>query len=258
MQTQSLLFRMRRRRSVAVAMAVAALGAWLGGVADDLIVAFHDKALSRNLGRHVAAWTDADAERGGGRRPPATAVVLGYCLSPDGAAGPGLAARARAGADLFASGAAQALIFSGGHPGGGLRGGRSEAAVAAGVGAAHLGLAAPPPAWRLEEASTSTWENALFSLRMLAGGGGGGDQRVIVVTSPFHLGRAARTFARAAAVVAVAAAADETSPPPSFTLFAHAPPVDRPTTPAERATATYEAVREVAALVWYWVRGRLK
>ena len=130
----------------------------------------------------------------------------------------------------------------------------SRLALALAVGTA-LGLAAAPPAWRLEEASTSTWENALFSLRMLAPAPA--VQRVIVVTSPFHLGRAARTFEAAAAAVGREGGRASSSSTP-FAIFAAAPPVARPASPAERATATYEAAREVAALAWYWVRGRLK
>jgi uncharacterized SAM-binding protein YcdF (DUF218 family) len=240
------------RRKLA-AMAFAALSAWLGGAVDAWLVHAH-AALARNVGQSAKVWAmGAESGSSASTTLPGTptAVILGYSLAPDGSAGPGLAARARAGADLYASGAAPALIFSGGHPGGGLRGGRSEAGVAAGVAAAHLRLPSVPPAWRLEEASTSTWENALLSLRMMGGGGGA----IIVVTSPFHLGRAARTFARAAAVVLEGDAKSGCARP--FTIFAHAPPVDRPTSPAQRATATYEAVREVAALAWYWVRGRL-
>ena len=231
--------RPRPRTRRAAAFAVLMLATALGGAADSALVALHS-ALSRNTGPTARAWAEGEAQ--------ATAVILGYALSQDGSAGPGLAARARAGADLFASGAARTLIFSGGHPGGGLRGGTSEAAAAAAVAAAHLDLGGPHPSWRLEEASTSTWENALFSLRMVDDGSA---SAVIVVTSPFHLGRAARTFARAAAVVA-----RETGRAP-LSILAACPPVAPPAGPSDRALLAFEAAREVAALAWYWVRGRL-
>ncbi len=244
------------RRAAAASALMLALAAWLGGAADSVLLAAH-RALSANLGPTARAW-DRDREgqsaensstTQGGR---ATAVILGYALSPDGQAGPGLAARARTGADLYAAGAVTALICSGGHPGGGLRGGTSEAAAAAAVAATHLDLAAPPPAWRLEEASTSTWENALFSLRMVTEReSDGASPAVVVVTSPFHLGRAARTFAAAAAVLAREGGR---APLP---IFAACPALAAPATPADRVLAAYEAVREVAALAWYWVRGRL-
>ena len=112
------------RRAAAASALMLALAAWLGGAADSVLLAAH-RALSANLGPTARAW-DRDREgqsaensstTQGGR---ATAVILGYALSPDGQAGPGLAARARTGADLYAAGAVTALICSGGHPGGGL------------------------------------------------------------------------------------------------------------------------------------------
>jgi hypothetical protein len=245
------------KRRTATLLLTAMVAAWLGGAADSALMWSHD-VLRRNIGRTAREWadaesTDADAESGPTTRP--AAVVLGYVLSADGSASPALAARAQAGADLYDSGAVSTLIFSGGHPGGGLRGGRSEAAAAAAAAAAHLRLPSQPPAWRLEEASTSTWENALFSLRMLKEDDTlPPPSSVIVVTSPFHAGRAARTFAAAAARVF---SGDDDAARRLPTILSHSPPLARPASPADRAAAAYEAVREIAALVLYWVRGRL-
>ncbi len=166
------------------------------------------------------------------------AVVLGYALESDGAPTETLKERVRAGVALYLQGKTKRLLFSGGHPGGGTerRGNKSEAQVMAtyateimkeleeeeeerrgseggGGGNKNLGN------WNdfeLEEKSTSTRTNALFSIRQIeeslfsgkhaagqeAGEGERGREReggrVAIVTSPWHQLRSKHTFEVAA------------------------------------------------------------
>lgn len=74
--------------------------------------------------------------------------------------------------------------------------------------------------WVLEESSTSTRENALFSLEACARRGW---RDVVVVTNRFHQFRSARVF-RAAAAEMVARAEAEDEPPVTRVRVAHMPP----------------------------------
>ena len=144
----------------------------------------------------------ADFPLAGGSAPGggASAVVLGFALDRAGRPSPPLEARVREGVQLLRAGRVDRLVFSGGHPGGGLRGGVSEAEVMKGFAEEAMAGALPRGAAVLENRSTSTRENALFSLEALAEGGGGGSGvgEVVVVTSGFHQWRARRAFLRAA------------------------------------------------------------
>ena len=73
----------------------------------------------------------ADFPLAGGSAPGggASAVVLGFALDRAGRPSPPLEARVREGVQLLQAGRVDRLVFSGGHPGGGLRGGVSEAEV---------------------------------------------------------------------------------------------------------------------------------
>lgn len=62
--------------------------------------------------------------------------------------------------------AVQRLVFSGGHPGGGVRV-RSEAAAMAAYAASQMPEPQKEGMWILEEASTSTRENAIYSFKLL-------------------------------------------------------------------------------------------
>merc|ERR1712130_769025 len=78
-------------------------------------------------------------------------------------------------------GSVQYLVFSGGHPGGGIRG-QSEAAAME-TYAKEITSRFQPERWIIEDQSTSTRENALFSLRIAE------DHQwkdVVVATNPFH------------------------------------------------------------------------
>jgi len=139
-----------------------------------------------------------------------TAVVLGFALDRAGRPSPPLEARIRTGVQLLQQGRVERLVFSGGHPGGGLRGGLSEAEVMRRFAEGHVGdgggtSGAGPlrgAELLLEDRSTSTRENALYSLMALAQEDGRGAAHnlgeVVVVTSCFHQWRARRVFRRAA------------------------------------------------------------
>lgn len=116
-------------------------------------------------------------------RAPAI-VVLGARVLEGGHASGALRARVERAVELFHEGAAPLVVLSGGvgdHP-------PSEARVALEV-ARKLGV--PEEACLLEEESHSTYENAVFTARLLKERG---IDRVIVVSDPYHLFRARQHF----------------------------------------------------------------
>ena len=153
--------------------------------------------------RLLVDGADVTPAGGGELAGGARAGVLGFALDRAGRPSPPLEARVREGVRLLRAGRVERLVFSGGHPGGGLRGGVSEAEVMKSFSEMAMGAPLPRGAAVLEDRSTSTRENALFSLVALAEGGGGGATglgvgEVVVVTSGFHQWRARRVFLRAA------------------------------------------------------------
>lgn len=106
----------------------------------------------------------------------------------------------------------------------------------------------------LERGSTSTRENALGSLRAIAGAGGGGSRgspaRVCVVTSEYHSARALRVFDVAARELAAGA---------SFDFMFAVPPqgVQRSADGGEEPDAARmrDFWRECLAFALYWARG---
>lgn len=153
---------------------------------------------------------------------PYDAIVVAGCrVDPPGVPSPCLAARAARGVALWEAGVAPLVVFTGGvgtHP-------PAEAEVAAAF-AVERGL--PHTAARVEARSTSTEANAAEAAALL-----GAQAHVLVVTDGYHTLRAGRVFARHFAV------ADATGVTPS---------------PWPRARG---AAREVLAVGWYGVRGRL-
>lgn len=216
------------------ALAAPALALLLGGALDPALDAAH-------------------AALAGAAAPPAgrvsAVVTLGYALDRAGRPSPALVARVADGVAAWRAVASDgaALVFSGGAPSAERRrrAPRSEAAIMAETAA---GVTPRDTAWILEEASTSTWENAVFSVRLLTERGAlpraGG--ALVVATSPFHGARSLATFRcalkRAGVHATVALAPAHRAPPAA---------------PGERAERAWEAAREVAALAWYRVRGRL-
>ena len=148
-------------------------------------------------------------------------MVLGCRVLPDGTPSPALAARATTAANLYLAGVAPRLVFTGGTS----QGHRLSEARAAAELAYSLGV--PPHVVTLEEASTSTWENALFAKRAV------GPLDVVVVTDGYHVMRGRRVLARHFNVVGSAGSTGPLS---------------------QRLPGAY---REVVAVLWYGLTGRL-
>lgn len=122
-------------------------------------------------------------------------VVLGAALNADGTPSPSLKRRARHGVALHRSGAAPVILFSGGVPVQGLSEAEAMRAIA-------LELGVEPERILLEEASSSTWENAHNSVDIARKHGW---QRLVVVSDEYHLPRARFSFKQAGLVVASSA-----------------------------------------------------
>jgi uncharacterized SAM-binding protein YcdF (DUF218 family) len=136
-------------------------------------------------------------------RPGAGAVVVLGAGLEDDAVPPLLAGRLDRAALLHRAGSAAErpplLVVAGGVT---ANGGRSEAAAMA----AYLsGLGVPPPDLVLEDRSTTTEENLLYSVALLAERGVA--PPVVVVTSDFHVWRAAALAGRLELAVQVVGAA---------------------------------------------------
>jgi uncharacterized SAM-binding protein YcdF (DUF218 family) len=148
-------------------------------------------------------------------------VVAGCRVEAGGVASQCLEARTRRAVALWQAGVADRVIFTGGvgaHP-------PAEAEVAA-----HLarGLGLPGRAIEVEDESASTEDNARLAARLLPDG-----STVLVVTDRYHVFRARRVFSR-------------------HVPGAHATGVTPPPWPRLRGS-----MREVLAVGWYWVNGRL-
>lgn len=174
----------------------------------------------------LAAWAGAAAwlDHVGGAPPPPGpydyVVVAGAGVLPGGAPSATLSARTRRAVELWNAGVAPRIAFTGGVG----DWGPAESAVAADL-AERLGV--PRDAMVAEASSTSTEENAR-DLRGVVG-----SARVLVVTDRYHVVRCRRVFAR---------------------WFPEVEAVGVETSPVVRARG---ALREVLAVGWYGLRGRL-
>ncbi|KAK9816652.1 hypothetical protein WJX72_003312 [[Myrmecia] bisecta] len=180
-----------------------------------------------------------------------TGVVLGYALQRDGTPTATLRQRVEVGTRLFEKGNISSLIFSGGHPGDGLRS-ISEAEAMQQYALSLMRRTSVPDRWFLESESTSTHENAVFSLHIMAAHG---LRSVAVVTSRFHQLRSQLTFE-------CAARQEDAATRPTAIYMAEAPPdQDRQGGFLGEALAELlrqvDFYRELAALMWYWFRGWL-
>ena len=147
-------------------------------------------------------------------------VVAGCRVLPNGTPSVALTRRTMLAVRLWKEGYAPKIVFTGGI--GESR--HSEAATAAGLAQAH---GVPARATVIEDRSTTTEENARFARQAI------GDGRVLVVTDTFHAFRARRVFARHLADAAATGSRGRPWP------------------------RTRGALREVAAVVYYGLRGRL-
>ena len=181
-----------------------------------------------------AAWTIGaiGLDHLGSRPPPAgeydAIVVAGCKVFADGTLTNSLARRTELAVSLWRERRAPRVVFTGGVG----ASGPSESSAAARY-ATHLGL--PNDAILIEEASTSTWENAVHAAAVLERdlGREARGLRVIVVTDRYHVIRARRVFGRHFGVVVGAG------------------------TTAPNQARIPGGFREVPVLLWYGLTGRL-
>ncbi|KAK9823018.1 hypothetical protein WJX81_007764 [Elliptochloris bilobata] len=183
--------------------------------------------------------------------------VLGFALLSNGTPTATLRQRVAAGVELYRRGRLSSVVFSGGHPGGGLPANVSEAQAMEDLAVLFLNASAPARrAWFLEDASTSTRENAVLSLDVA-------QQHVVpeldrwrtavVVTSRFHQLRSYLTFR-----CALRQRLPRARRPQVY--LAHVPPTMwRGALPRFLDRLLWHCVllREVLALLYYWARGWL-
>jgi len=195
----------------------------------DILAGWQHNALSS--GPYLPATGHADA-----------CIVLGYALCRDGTPSRPLRERVEGAVHLNDQGRVRYLVFSGGHPGGGIRG-QSEAAAMEAY-AQTISSHIQPERWIMEDKSTSTRENALFSLKFAE------DHEwkdVVVATNPFHQLRSRLVFQ---------CACRELFPPEQQ------PKVWLARVGMERSRGAqllyepllkqYNFFRELLALAWYW------
>ena len=172
-------------------------------------------------------------------------VVLGYAI--DHALGkptPTLQFRLEAAVELWRQTGAS-IVLSGGASDAIHLGRLSEARVMRSYITDVLLEQGEEPVVLLEENSTSTRENALFSLRMLDCARQ--PTTVAVVTSTFHQWRSRRVFVRAAALLAGVGV--DTTPGCTIAVYPCANP-----RALERAPTQFDWLREFAACALYWWR----
>ncbi|EFJ43873.1 hypothetical protein VOLCADRAFT_106645 [Volvox carteri f. nagariensis] len=202
------------------------------------------------------------------------AIVLGYALCRNGSLTEPLKGRVQAGVDAFLQGRARHLLFSGSHPGGVVVR-RTEANVMREYAEQLMpaGEAAGwAERWLEEDASTSTYENALFSLAICKEKGW---KTLLIVTSPFHQLRSELVFRRLVSEATKAAAGlagqeaasaggaglarkDEHLAMEVFMARAAMVPHAGYFSPlANRLVDLWDWIRELLALVYYYTKGRL-
>jgi len=126
-----------------------------------------------------------------GRRPHDTGpfdaiIVPGCAVRSDGTPSGALARRTRHAVELYQSGLAPSIVLTGGV-------GRFPPSEAAAAATLAISLGMPQTALILEEASTSTIENAAFAAECLDGAS---RHRVLIATDGYHCWRCRRIFSR--------------------------------------------------------------
>ena len=99
----------------------------------------------------------------------------------------------------------------------------------------------PPEAILLEERATNTYENVVFTNRLLTKDGW---RRIALVSSPYHMRRALLAWRKVAPEVRVTA-----TPPETSLFYAH--------TRGASAEQIRGLLQEYVAIVYYWWRGRI-
>mmetsp|Transcript_26020 Transcript_26020/g.77160 ORF Transcript_26020/g.77160 Transcript_26020/m.77160 type:complete len:165 (-) Transcript_26020:398-892(-) len=161
-----------------------------------------------------------------------------------------LKGRVAAAAAALQHGVAPRVVLSGAHPRrGGIRGVSEANAMErhARALAKAAGVPFEQDRWIKEEASTSTRENALCSLRIAQRHGW---RRVAVATSPFHQRRSLWVFLRAARDLGLDVRVHVVTAP----FVGHA---GHPLRVFDAAVDAWDWVREVAAIAWYYYKGFL-
>ncbi len=130
-------------------------------------------------------------------------VILGAALGPGGEAGPALRRRVAHGARLFHEGKAGHLIVTGGATG-------SPPTEAEAMCALALKHGVPEERIIIEDKATRTFENALYTVRIMEDRGWA---RALVVSDPFHLPRALFLFRRSGIAAAGAAVSERCGEP---------------------------------------------
>lgn len=176
-------------------------------------------------------------------------TVLGYTLHRDGSLSPQLQARVATAKEIWEKGIVDWVVFSGGHPGGGIRGTSEAMAMASWAHDSRSNPSGPPPGrWLLEDQSTSTRENAVLSLKMLQ------DQGVqleilAIATNPFHQLRSYLTFQ---------CAAEQLNTTIQEVTLAYVKPSMGPVGMIDQMwLQLVEPIRELAALLYYYYMGYL-
>lgn len=167
----------------------------------------------------MGPWNDAEGD---------ILIVLSAEVQPDDVIGPTSYWRTVYAARVLRTGQFHTIVFSGG-PGGGSQ---SMARTMADFVACYV----KPPRVLLEEQSTSTRENALFTARLLEKEPG----KKVLLTSDLHTFRAARAFQAAGLQV-------ETRPVPDILKMANLR--------SQRWTCFLGLSVETAKIVYYWSRG---
>jgi len=187
------------------------------------------------------------------------AVVLGHALDRNGRPSRVLAERVDRAVELLKRGVVKHVLFSGGHDGDGLRGRPSEAESMLRHALSDPQVpATEDPTWLLEEGSTSTRTNALLSLEMAKERG---LHSVVVVTSGFHQFRSERVFRRVAKDMVkgdgIPLHVHVVDLPDEQTHLPILQETDMHLGTREVFVAQLNWFREIAAIVYYFVRGWL-
>lgn len=166
-------------------------------------------------------WADPDGD---------ILVVLTADEMPDGIVGPASYLRAVYAVRAWREGHFRAMVISGGHTPG------SQISLAAAMGQFVEAYGIPKDRVFLEERSSNTRENALFTERIIESWPG----KVVLLTSDFHMFRARRTFEAAGLVVA---------PRPFPDVLKHWG------SPLTHISDGWTLLAETFKIGWYWLKG---
>lgn len=169
----------------------------------------------------AGSWTDPDGD---------ILIVLSADEQPDGFAGPASFGRALYAVRVWRTGHFRAVVVSGGHTQG------ATGSLAAAIGDFLVAYGVPRDRVFLEERSTSTRENALFTSRMIGSWPG----RKVLLTSDYHMFRARRAFEAAGLHV---------EPRPFSDVL------KRWNNPVYRIPEAWNLIVETAKIAGYWKRG---